>query len=46
MFTKQARSRLGIELKTSKSDTFVSILLSSSCEGGFGKVPNRTSKGR
>ena len=37
---------LGIELKTSKSDTFVNILLSSSCKGGFQKVLNRTSIGR
>ena len=46
MFTKQARRRLVIDLKMSKSDTFVSLLLSSSCKGGFLKVLNWTSKGR
>ena len=46
IFTKHARRGLGIELKTSKPITSVSILLSSSCEGGFRKVLNWTSKGR
>ena len=46
ILTKWLKKRQGKGLKTNTFSTLISLLLSSSCKGGFQKVLNKASKGR